>query len=111
MSIVRTTEQARDLQHCSTSPCRVCGKGSRLTSDHPMRREFWCLQGEPVIPGIGPQPPRMSVLHEAKDIWFTDAWVCRKHKDFTGVVVDVRPHGQVHRTFIGSQFNQNDAQS
>jgi hypothetical protein len=69
-----------------------------------MRFEFWCLQGEPVIPGVGRPEPRMSVLHEAKEIFFTQAWVCRKHKDFTGVVVDVRPHGQVYRIFVGSQF-------
>jgi hypothetical protein len=69
-----------------------------------MRYEFWCEQAGPVIPGVGPQPSTRSVLHSEKEIHFTQAWVCRKHKDFTGVVVDVRPHGQVHRTLIGADF-------
>jgi hypothetical protein len=93
MSIVRTTQQARGLQRCSTSPCVVCGLDSRL-SVVVDRWDEWVTthDGHMVLSGERQGP-------------FYNLRVCAKHKHFTGTAVCERgweDAPQVTRYFIST---------
>lgn len=94
MSRVRTTEQARGLQRCSTHPCIVCGARSRLyleefaTTKLEVWRDFWATVSDG------------SVTIKGHEIRLAVNDVCRKHKVARGVFVEDRGHGQFARVVI-----------
>jgi hypothetical protein len=87
MTIVRTAAQARGLQRCSTSPCVVCGRDSRLGCVAYF--EEWL-----------PSPDGThSYLSRATGISFHHR-VCARHQHFTGIAVLKKGYGQVTRYVI-----------
>lgn len=87
-SRVKTTEQARGLQRCSTHDCRCCDRQGRTFSDHTAYVERWHLIGDSDRPSFGWRAHGFDgpvMLRDERVIEDRYASVCAKHKNATGV--------------------------